>query len=200
VFCFRAESPEKLVELPSLESLHDDASESPLSVKARLKILEKLAEEQQELSELDSYPAFAPRLIYQHTNDGGDFFGVGISIPLPVWDKNLPEQQRVAATLKEIDAQKEILTPEILNSQINYLSIANQNLEKQLTLYDTKVISSFKSSLKLQENLFAEGRGDLSQIWQGLRLVSETEEDALKLWSNAIAARIKLSLLIGKEV
>lgn len=200
ISCVIATLPESKIVIPSVDELLDYSSSSKVSEKSRLEILDELALEQNRLAELDSYPEFTPRLVYQHTNDGGDFFGFGITIPLPAWNRNQSEKLKTEAEMKQIHARKKIFEPENLTSQLQYLQLANLNSQKQLKLFSANVIPSFQTALKIQEELFTKGQGDVLQVWQSLRLLSEVQEQSLKLWSSHIAARIKLSLLIGEEI
>ncbi len=200
VSCVLAKLPPEFLKIPSVETLLEYSKDSELSEQARLKILDRLAVEQNQLAELDSYPEFTPKLVYQHTNDGGDFFGFGITIPLPVWNRNQAEKLRASAQLAAVEAQEQIFAPEALRSQVTYLQVANQNARRQLELFNKNVIPSFQEALKIQEELFTKGQGDVLQVWQSLRMLSEVQEQSLKLWSSNVAARIRLSLLIGEEI
>lgn len=200
ISCFIATLPKSKIEIPAVKELLAYSNSSNVSEQSRLEISEQLALEQNNLTELDSYPEFTPRLVYQHTNDGGDFFGFGITIPLPAWNRNQSDKLNAKAEIKQIEARKKIFEPEILESQLHYLQLANVNSEKQLRLFRANVIPSFQSALKIQEELFSKGQGDVLQVWQSLRLLSEVQEQSLKLWNSHIAARIKLSLLIGEEI
>ncbi len=200
ISCVVAKLPPVSASIPEIEDLLELSAESEISEQSRLQILDKLALEQNQLAELDSYPEFTPRLVYQHTNDGGDFFGFGITIPLPAWNRNQSDKLRTEAELKETEARKKMFEPEALKSQVTYLQVANVNAQKQFALFQSNVIPSFTEALKIQEDLFTKGKGDVLQVWQGLRLLSEVQEQSLKLWSSNIAARIRLSLLIGEEI
>ena len=82
------------IEIPSEDDLIAKAKKSGLSESSRLDLLNTLATEQARLADLDAYPQITPRLLYQHTNDGGDFIGAGISVPLPLWNRNYGERAR----------------------------------------------------------------------------------------------------------
>lgn len=184
----------------SVRELMQRAKNSPISEVARLTILKDIAEEQVRLAELDKYPQITPRLIYQHTNDGGDFFGAGFSIPLPVWNQNQGDQYRARAAKKVAEVKSIYLKTGGLESQITSLRNAIIRCQEQEKLYQEKVIPAFKNAFAAQESLYARGRGSVLQIWQSLIILNEARTEALKLSLEGAAHRLQLSILIGEEL
>lgn len=188
------------ISLDSAEALIAKSRASNLSELARLNLLDELVAEQKRLAKLNSYPQITPKLIYEHTNDGGDFFGFGISVPLPFWNRNQAEQIRVKAEQRILKKKKEFLKNGGFESQIKTLREATINSKEQAEIFSNKVLPSFEASLLSQEKLYAEGKGNILQVWQMLRTLNDAEMQSLAIWFDAISAQAKLSLLIGEEL
>lgn len=189
-----------LREIPSVDSLVQIAHASKLSEMTRLGILTSLREEQSSLANLDTYPKITPRLIYQHSNDGGDFFGAGISIPLQFWNRNQSEQTRAKAKHQAVKAKKDLLVNGGFKSKIKNLRNAAINSQEQADIYLQRVIPAFNAALEAQEKLYSQGKGNVIQVWQTLRTLQDVQYQGLLLWLEAISIRVQLSLLIGEEI
>lgn len=59
-----------------------------------------------DLARANAYPDITPSIGYTRTHDGQDLFGVSISVPLPVFDRNQGERARVAADAARIQAER----------------------------------------------------------------------------------------------
>lgn len=195
-----ADSQINLKLIPAEHVLIEQARKSPIGELARMDVLAGLAEEQVKLAQLDSYPQMTPRLVYQHTNDGGDFFGAGISIPLPFWNRNQGAIYKAQAERKVQQVRSEFIKNGGLENQIATLRAAVVAAEEQVSLFINKVAPAFEKAFSAQERLYAEGKGNVLQVWQTLRNLNEVQAQGLQLYLAAKALRIQLSILIGEEI
>lgn len=186
--------------LPSEEELVRKAKASDISEASRVERLNSLKEEQLRLTKLDAFPLIAPRLVYQHTNDGGDFYGAGISIPLPFWNRNQGEIQRAAAEKQVVTIRSDFLQNGGLVSQVASLRKAAASAEEQAELFTAKIVPSFERALKSQTRVYDQGKGNVLQVWQTLRAYNEVQTQALQLWLEVFSTRAQLSILIGEEI
>jgi outer membrane protein TolC len=159
-----------------------------------------LSAEQSRLAELDAFPQITPRLVYQHTNDGGDFIGAGIALQLPLFNRNQAAIGRAQAENTLARRKRDFLAQGGLEAQVRALRRSALSSAEQATLYRTKVIPAYRDALRAQEQLFAQGKGNVLQIWQTLRTYSDAQRESLGVWHEALQARMKLSLLVGVEV
>lgn len=187
-------------DLPPDVTLIQRSKESQIGESARIDLLLDLTKEQVRLAELDAYPQITPRLLYQHTNDGGDFFGAGISIPLPFWNRNQGEQYKANAERKIAEIRSTYIKNGGLENQITTLRDAVASSEEQVQLFTKKVIPSFEKAFQAQEMLYAKGQGNILQVWQTLRALNEVQTQGLQLALEAKSLRIQLSILIGEEI
>lgn len=186
--------------LPPEGSVVQRAQLSDLSESARAEILAKLAAEEVVLAELDAIPAIAPRLTYQHTNDGGDFLGIGVTVPLPLWDRNQGERKRTSAEQKLAKARARVISAGGLETQVRALHTAARLATEQAEIYSQKVVPSFSQALRSEERLYGQGKASVVQLWQTFRTSIEVRIKAVQLELDAVALRSKLSVLVGDEV
>lgn len=189
-----------LGELPSDDQLLQKARESEISEKVRADLTTSLAEEQRCVAELDTVPQLAPRIVYQHTNDGGDFIGAGITLPLPFWNRNQSGIIRADADRKSAARISEYLNQGGLSAQIVNVRRAVAEYQDQSRIFLKSVVPSFEKALRSQEKLYQEGKGNVMQVWQTMRAYNEARTEALTLWLDAVSARIQLSVLVGEEI
>jgi len=191
---------ESKIEIPSEEELIAMAQASSLSEIARLDLLHNLAYEQAKLAELDAYPQITPRILYQHTNDGGDFFGAGISVPLNFWNRNNSERARAAAERSLVQRRQEYIVTGGLDSQIRSLRLASLSAKEQAEIYTEKVVPAFGAALDAQERLYSEGKANVLQVWETLKTYNQVRMDSLTHWLDAVSMRVHLSVLVGEEL
>jgi cobalt-zinc-cadmium efflux system outer membrane protein len=189
-----------LSDMPSEETLVQKAKDSGLSEATRIDLLLALTGEQVRVAELDAFPEFAPRVVYQHTNDGGDFIGAGIAIPLPLFNRNQGAIERTQAEAAAVRRKREFLSEGGLELQVRALRRSAQSSAEQARIYESKVVPSFREALRAQERLYSQGKGNVLQIWQALRTYSDAQRESLNVWLQALGARMQLSLVVGEEV
>jgi len=74
------------------------------------------------------------------------------------------------------------------------------NSEEQAQLFTKKVIPSFEKAFQSQEKLYAQGKGNVLQVWQTLTTLNGVQTQGLQLLLEAKSLRIQLSILIGEEI
>jgi outer membrane protein TolC len=186
--------------LPELSEIVTVASQSDISEAARLGVLEEVAREQERVARLDQLPLITPRVIYQHTNDGGDFIGGGISLPLPLWNRNQGERTKTSAELTAVQRRQQFLQGGGLQGLLATTRSAAAYSQQQASLYTTKVVPAFQRAYRAQERLYRQGKGTVLDVWQTLRAYTDAQEQALGLKVQALSERSKLSILVGQEV
>jgi outer membrane protein TolC len=181
-------------------SLIDKARSSGISEQTRLQVLQALAIEQTRLAELDAFPIFAPRVVYQHTNDGGDFIGAGLTLPLPLWNRNQPEITRATAEQEVSRRKTDLVTKGGLELQVATSHAAAVSAHRQVEIYASRVAPSFRAALTSEERAYQSGKGSILEVWQTFRAWNEAQVTGLALWQHAAMARARLSILVGEEV
>lgn len=186
--------------LPPLEELLARAASSSLSDRARVDLLRDISVEKVRLAELDKIPSVTPRLIYQHTNDGGDFVGLGLSVPLPLWNQNQGELLRAAAEAKAARLEASLLERGALAEQIRLARIAAVHADKEVAHFESLVIPAFLGAWRSEDKRYREGRGSLLQVWQTFRALSEVRAESIELSQSSAGMRAELAVLVGAEL
>lgn len=195
-----ATRPPQFTKIPAATNLLEKARSSRISEKARFDILQELAAEQVRLAELDIFPSVSPRVVYQHTNDGGDFVGAGITIPLPVWNRNQAERTRASAEQDVARRKANLINQGGLELQISSTHAAAVSSERQVEIYTRQAEVSFKAALEAEARAYASGKGSVLEVWQTFRALNEAQLTGLSLRQQAAMARARLSILVGEEV
>jgi cobalt-zinc-cadmium efflux system outer membrane protein len=186
--------------IPAAQALLEKAHASRISEKARLEIVQELATEQLRLAELDAFPSVSPRVVYQHTNDGGDFVGAGITIPLPLWNRNQAEITRASAEREVAQRKSDLIRKGGLTLQVTSAHAAAVSSERQVEIYTAQVEVAFKMALNAEDRAYASGKGGVLEVWQTFRALNEAQLTGLSLRQQAAMARARLSILVGEEV
>jgi cobalt-zinc-cadmium efflux system outer membrane protein len=187
-------------ELPSATTLIQRARESEIGESARVDLLLSLTKAKASMAGLDAFPQITPRFVYQHTNDGGDFFGAGISVPLPFWNRNQGQRYNANAEHRLAEVRSAYTSSGGLESQVTSLREAAVFAQAQAQLFESKVIPSFERAFHAQEKLYSQGKGNVLQVWQTLRAFNELQTQGLLLSLEARSLRIQLSTLVGEEI
>jgi outer membrane protein TolC len=195
-----AQAPPPLPELPSGEALAKRASASSISESSRTELMLALTTEQSRLAELDAVPLISPRFVYNHTNDGFDYFGAGLTIPFPVWNRNQAETTRADTERQVARSRNQFLQNGGIDFMVESLRRAAASSQKQATLYHSKVIPSFERALAGEERLYREGKGSVLDVWQTFRAVNDARVMEMTLRLQAVTARTQLSVVVGEEV
>ena len=187
-------------DIPEIDALLEKAKASSLSESARVDLLEALAKEETRLQELDAFPEITPRFAYQHTNDGGDFFGAGVTIPLAIWNRNQGERMKAQGAQAAVQARRQYLLDGGFEYQIRALRNAAVRSKTQADTFARKVVPAYQTALSAQERLYSAGKGNLMEIWQIFKSTNEAQLQSAKLLLESMKARVELSLLVGEEM
>lgn len=190
----------KMPPLPADSVLVNKARSSQFNENTRAEILLNLSREQARLADLDAFPRFAPGVIVQHTNDGGDFIGGSLTIALPVWNRNQGDRGQAYGEQVAARRKQEYLANGGFETQIRISRAASTTALERANLFSTKAVPAFDMALQSQERLFSAGKGGVTEVWQTLRSYNDAQVEGLALWLEAITKRIELSLLVGEEL
>jgi cobalt-zinc-cadmium efflux system outer membrane protein len=196
----KASAPFELSTLPSFEQLVLRANENHINDVVQNELLVALRSEQERLANLDALPEIVPRIAYQHTNDGGDFIGAGVSIPLPFFNRNKSAKMVAKAESATVRQKQSFFSNQGREAQISALRNAAMYSAEQVRIFKEKVIPSYENALQAQEKQYNAGTGDLSLVWQTLRSLTEAQREYSQLWLAAVTSRVQLEILIGEEV
>lgn len=186
--------------LPSTQELLSDAESNQLSPASRQALLERVAEQQLAVAINDALPSIAPRLLYEHAENGVDRVGVGISVPLPVFNRNQAEIAKRRGELATIRERARYINGGALRSQIAALRNSAQAAMDQAVEYSEHIIPDFQAAFNYQTKQFEAGQGSIQLVWQSAQTLLSVQLTGIELWVKAASARAKLSSLVGEEI
>ena len=187
--------------LPKIRSnplTSEDLNKLPLVERIRLR--NKIANEQLKLAKLDSFPRFAPRIGFEHTSEGSDSLNVGLAIEIPIFDRNQAGKIRTAANKSEQETLLEYANGEAFKEELIALVEAAQASDREAEVYKDSIIPALRSALTASEKEFAAGQGNAFQSWQILAELIEAEDRYLEVVVAAVSERTDLSIMLGQEI
>ena len=190
-------SPIDLGPLPKEDSL-SDISLLPVVDAKRLRL--KIATAQRELSRLDSFPKFAPRIAFEHTSDGADRVNVGFQIEIPLFDRNQGERIKSDADERASRSAISYVESGKLQDEVALILEAAKASSEQAKKYKEKVIPTLAAALSSVEREFKAGQGNPQQVFQNVVELRSAQDTYLELVLKALSERIELSVITGKEI
>lgn len=170
-----------------------------LPLQRRLDLLKKLAQKQLEVARLDSFPAVSPVLGYGRHDDGVEQFVVGISIPLPVFNRNQSEKIKAQGALSAAERGQAYATSDALIAEVNLLYDATTGMRRQLEIYENDVVPAKKRAVDAYYRQFDAGIGTAFQLWQAQRELNASRLRTVELRSALTAAKAQISALVGQQ-
>lgn len=173
---------------------------SSLPARARAELLVKLAHAQQRLARLDSAPTFAPRFVYERNSDAVNYFGVGVSVDLPFFDRNQGERLQRHAEASAADRMLVYMSGDGFTQQVTALHGALSASLTSVRSTESEILPALREALTAQERQLESGQGSVFQVWQVLREVMHAEDEATSDFLRAHADRAELATIIGQEI
>ncbi|MES2462706.1 MAG: TolC family protein [Armatimonadota bacterium] len=195
----RFESPDKALKI-SADGLMQGLQEGDLPIQSRYALLAKVASEREKLSRRDAFPAVAPQLTYQRTEDGGDFVGLGVQFELPLFNRNQADILRRQGEAAATAAKDAYSRSDLFREEVTLFLRSVEALQKQAETYETEVVPSLLGALKSYDEQFSAGTGTVLSVWQAQREISNAQLAMLELWTRFFASRSDLSILTGQQL
>jgi len=189
-----------IIKLPSKDEILSLAEKGELPIQARQRLQAELASKQFALARRDSLPAFAPRIAFQHTDDGDDRIVAGFSMELPFFDRNQGERVQKQAASQSERVKSEYLLSDSFRSEILAALKRAELKSKESTLIENQIIPSLKAALSSFETQLKAGQGVLLQLWESQRELADVEREALSVWFESREAHSELRVLLGGEI
>ncbi len=181
------------------EALTRLANESKLPLQQRYGLLRKLAQQQLEIARLDAFPAVSPALGYGRHDDGTSQVMFGLSIPLPVFNRNQAEKIRAQGALSAAQRAERYASSEAMIEEIHLLFDAAESLKKQVDLYESGVVPAKKKAVDAYFRQFEAGVGNAFQLWQAQRELNSARLRGLELRSAFNSAKAQMNALLGQQ-
>lgn len=188
-------------EIPALISLTEMAGHEG-SIRSLLEARKTLAERRYAVARQDAgFPEFAPRaVIEQDFDEDNTTVLLGVSLAIPIWDRNNAEVARAVAERR--------LTQSNLNA-MNELNFANvlaaayeQAIATQISAstYRNKIVPAWNEVESITDRKFKNGQASILDLFQMRERIVSVQSEALQTYLNSIEARIELESLIGQSL
>ena len=193
----RLEEPPR-APLPTFDALRSALQSNPKSVLSRQRAALELARERTALARRDAFPSLTPRVLYRHNDAGTDFVGFGISVPLPLFDRNGAERTKAQGELRAAAASAEFYESDTFNAQLKSALESARLKAAQAAAYRERVLPAQKDALRVANEQFRAGQGSVLQVWQLRRDYHEALDRSLALRIEAYRAALGMALLTGE--
>lgn len=195
----------KLQKLPdsftlSKAELETLVRESSLPIQKRVQLLKSLAEKQLEVARLDSFPAVSPSIGYSRHDDGIEQLTVGLTIPLPFFDRNQGERMKAQGALAAASQEQRYANSEAIVQEMQLIYDAYQSIKKQVDLFESGVIPARKKAVDAYYRQFDAGIGSALPLWQTLRELNASQLRAVELRTALASARAQIAALTGRQL
>ena len=176
------------------------AESGEIPAQQRAKLMAQLASEQSRLAQRDSFPMLAPRLLYQHTAEGEEQYGVGISIELPIFDRNQAERVRRSAEANVATTEQRYFQGAAFKSQLSLLVQSLNAAIGQVKIYENQVVPALQEALGGADQQLRAGQGSVVQVFQTQRELNDAASKVVELWVRALTDKAELSVLTGTDL
>jgi len=182
----------------SRDALERMVRESKLPVQRRFQLLKDLSRKRLEVARLDAFPAVSPQLGYAHHDDGADQVMLGVSIPLPVFNRNQAETLRARGELSAAEQGERYATSDAIVSEALALYDAAADTRTQIEIYEKRVLPAKQRAVEAYYRQFEGGAASAFQLWQAQRELNDSRRRSLELRVALADARAKLTTLVGQ--
>ena len=197
---FEAVRP-KSVDIPNLGALTAMAGHEG-GIRSILESRKALAERRYHVARQDAgFPEFAPRAVMEQDLDtDGTSFLLGITVAIPIWDRNNAELSRATAEKRLAQSNLNAM------NEHNYANVLAASYEQakatqiSASTYGNKIIPSWDDVQKLTDQKFQNGQASIFELLQMRERIVAVQKEALQTTLDSINAQIELESLIGQTL
>ncbi|MCB0318237.1 MAG: TolC family protein, partial [Bdellovibrionales bacterium] len=193
-------SKPKIIELPSFKEIKNLTERSELGVLKRAELRAEIAAEQKILAERESFPALTPALKWAHNDSGTDFFGVGISFELPVFQRNGAQKAKARAAASDAKSINEYISSGAFDAELEIAYLRVKSKKRQAEIYENRVKPELLKALEASRRQYQNGQGTIFELWQIEKEYQESYDRSVELWIEVFATLGDLELLIGNQL
>lgn len=180
--------------LPRLEPLLDDAVQRRRDLRAAAR---EVVAARNELAL--SKRRLIPNLTvfgFSKSEEGADISGLGISMPIPVWDARSGENRVARSRLEQARIERDDLRRRVRAEVLNALN-AYRAAGQQLAAFGEDILTSAEDNMRLTEQAFRAGRMGAPAITGAQSALIETRQQYLNTLKDAIEAAARLERATG---
>ena len=187
--------------LPSLAELTKDLNQEA-GAKSLLAKRAQLAQSRYTVAKQDaSFPEIAPRAIYEKDEDtDSSTFLLGLSITLPIWNRNQEELLRAQAELDLTQTALKQIELGSWDAALRYSYKQAQEWRDSSGNYQQNILKQWESISALIADKFDNGQLAISDLANYQAQEVELKSEALEIYAKAIESTVLLETITGKAL
>lgn len=183
----------------SREGLEELVRASKLPIQRRFELLSKLSSKQLEVARSDIAPVISPSFGFGRHDDGTSQVLLGISIPLPVFNRNQAAIMRAEGAMSAAKKGEQYATSDAIVAEALASFDTLIRLREQVELYEEGIVPGKRRAVDAYNRQFDAGAGATFQLWQSQRELNLAQMKNLELRGALATARAQAMALIGQQ-
>jgi cobalt-zinc-cadmium efflux system outer membrane protein len=194
---YLAEPPLEFPELAPVSGLVNLAWQHAFAAQARRVELEQQGYRVR-LSHHERYPGvtITPFVAQETAGDRETVAGVGISLPLPVWDRNAGNIQAEKARMRQAEAALQVLRRDLERHVVTH-ALRYQSAREALLSMRPDAVEAFAQAAELAERHYQTGAIQISMYLEAQAAYLDALDALLELRQEALASLLELEMLAG---
>jgi cobalt-zinc-cadmium efflux system outer membrane protein len=186
--------------LPPLEELLALARTNSLELRLRQAELEQQGF-QVELARKERWPrvSLGPFYSRERSQDQETIVGLGLAVPLPVWDTKKTAVQQAQARLQQAETSMRV-TQRKIERQVTEHAVTYQRQLAAMARWQTNALEQFRQAAELGDRHYRLGSLPVSTYLELQKQYLDATEALLQTQADALESRQQLELLLGKPL
>lgn len=184
---------------PRFEDFFNSFKESDSNEIARARLQAALAIERDSLVRQDRVGEITPRAIYRRSDDGADFFGFGLELPLPIWGGGKGERSARQAVAESAASARSFMESEAFQEYLKELLSAYSSSRQHVLNLRDKTLLKLERAIGLAAEEVQGGQSELQRLLDLGERYRVLSEDGITTYLNALRLQQELTILSGKE-
>jgi hypothetical protein len=173
-------------------------NDNVLSVQQRAMLRSELATARSSLASKESSPAWSPSVGFGRHDDGTSQVLVGLSVPLPTYNRNQGAISQLGAEARAAEKEALSVKGDTILASIRALYDGLVELERLVRLYRDQVIPAKERAIAAYDKQFDAGLGSGFQSWQAQKDLVETQLRAIGVLVQLTVGQGELEQLVGQ--
>jgi len=190
--------------LPAVKSIEDvvrDIVGRSVGLPARLETQSTLARARADLAASERLGDFTPEIVYRRADDGSDFLGIGIEVPLPVWgSENAGARAALDRTASSAEWAASVARSPVFERYVSGLVTAYEGRRRRSASLARDVVPALQRAADLAAREVEVGQTSVAQYLQISAQLRDAVLGAVGAYVEAVAAREELGVLRGEPI
>jgi hypothetical protein len=168
---------------------------------ARLEAQSALARARAHLAASERRGDFTPQIVYRRADDGTDFLGIGIEVPLPVWgSENAGARAGLESAAVSSERAADVARSPVFERYVTGLVTVYDKRQRRAAILASEVVPALERAADLAAREVEAGQTTVGQYLQITAQLREAVLDSVGAYIEAVAAREELGVLRGEPL